>query len=299
MIEHLQNSPVVWTILTICSLLTIPSLFFAIYTWIKGKQKKEFTMSKDGYCIVREGKKNIKKVSLLFDGKEIEDLSVTKFVIWNSGNVDIRREDIASERPLMIHNIGSASILDANIIVETDSTNHFSVDIIDSDKIIIDFEYANKKDGIVVQVIHTGDWEDLAVDYKIKGGEPIRNFVSDSLAKKILFYDIILNRLIKEDIRKKAASISMFITFLINFIFSINILLIELHVTNSFLFAEIKGLSNAESTNTGFIIVVVCFILLSLSFMDLGVGLIKDAFKIGIPSKLKNYTKYKDESNNV
>ena len=260
MIEHLQNSPVVWTILTICSLLTIPSLFFAIYTWIKGKQKKEFTMSKDGYCIVREGKKNIKKVSLLFDGKEIEDLSVTKFVIWNSGNVDIRREDIASERPLMIHNIGSASILDANIIVETDSTNHFSVDIIDSDKIIIDFEYANKKDGIVVQVIHTGDWEDLAVDYKIKGGEPIRNFVSDSLAKKILFYDIILNRLIKEDIRKKAASISMFITFLINFIFSINILLIELHVTNSFLFAEIKGLSNAESTNTGFIIVVVCFI---------------------------------------
>ena len=43
MIEHLQNSPVVWTILTICSLLTIPSLFFAIYTWIKGKEKKEFS----------------------------------------------------------------------------------------------------------------------------------------------------------------------------------------------------------------------------------------------------------------
>ena len=62
MIEHLQNSPVVWTILTICSLLTIPSLFFSFYTWIKGKEKKEFSVSKDGYCIVREGKKKIEKV---------------------------------------------------------------------------------------------------------------------------------------------------------------------------------------------------------------------------------------------
>ena len=295
MIEHLQNSPVVWTILTICSLLTIPSLVFAIYTWIKGKQKKEFTISKDGYCIVREGKKKIKKVSLLFDGKEIEDLSVTKFVIWNSGNVDIRREDVASERPLMIHNTGNANILDANIIVETDSTNHFSVDIIDSDRIIIDFEYANKKDGIIVQVIHTGDWDDLAVDYKIKGGEPVKNYESQKYLLKILRNNSLLNKIITKTSLKKITAIYTIIFGLAFMWVFLKMLLYKLNINVNFISID----NNSYNYRNIGIDYIIAFGICSFFPLIVGIGLFKNAFKIGIPNKLKNYTKHKDESSNV
>ena len=295
MIEHLQNSPVVWTVLTICSLLTIPSLIFAIYTWIKGKQKKEFSVSKDGYCIVRKGKKKIEKVSVLFDGKEIDDLSVTKFVVWNSGNVDIRCDDIVSERPLAIRNIGNATILDATIIVETDSSNKFSVINVDSETVMISFEYANKSDGIVVQVIHTGDWEDLIVDYKIKGGEPVKNYDSQEYFFKIIRNNSLMNRMITRNSMKKfTAGYLIFCSFTSIWIF-IKMLMYKLNVYVDFISPQNKSYKYIDTGIDDIII----FGILSVFTLLVGLVCLKFVFKIGIPNKLKNYTKSKDDSNNV
>lgn len=295
MIEHLQNSPVVWTVLTICSLLTIPSLIFAIYTWIKGKQKKEFSVSKDGYCIVRKGKKKIEKVSVLFDGKEIDDLSVTKFVVWNSGNVDIRCDDIVSERPLAIRNIGNATILDATIIVETDSSNKFSVINVDSETVMISFEYANKSDGIVVQVIHTGDWEDLIVDYKIKGGEPVKNYDSQEYFFKIIRNNSLMNRMITRNSMKKfTAGYLIFCSFTIIWIF-IKMLMYKLNIYVDFISPQNKSYKYIDTGIDDIII----FGILSVFTLLVGLVCLKFVFKIGIPNKLKNYTKSKDDSNNV
>ena len=295
MIEHLQNSPVVWTVLTICSLLTIPSLIFAIYTWIKGKQKKEFSVSKDGYCIVRKGKKKIEKVSVLFDGKEIDDLSVTKFVVWNSGNVDIRCDDIVSDRPLAIRNIGNATILDATIIVETDSSNKFSVINVDSETVMISFEYANKSDGIVVQVIHTGDWEDLIVDYKIKGGEPVKNYDSQEYFFKIIRNNSLMNRMITRNSMKKfTAGYLIFCSFTIIWIF-IKMLMYKLNIYVDFISPQNKSYKYIDTGIDDIII----FGILSVFTLLVGLVCLKFVFKIGIPNKLKNYTKSKDDSNNV
>ena len=165
-----MSSPISWSILAFC---TIGSLVFGIYTWIKNKSKRRLSIEKTGYRIVDKGKNSIKKLRLLFDGKEIKDLTITKFVIWNSGNDVIRKDDIASERPLRIIRTGRAEILDAEIIAETELSNKFKLKSISSDTIVIDFEYVDKKEGIITQVVHTGNKTDIDVDCKIKGGDLI------------------------------------------------------------------------------------------------------------------------------
>lgn len=187
MLENLQNSSLVWAILAICSLIGIPSFVFTIYTWYKGNRKKEFSFSQDSYWIVKKGKKKIEKLNLLFDGKEIDDLTITKFVIWNSGNEEIRRDDLVSEKPLAIKSIGKAQILDAQIIVYTESTNKFSITKVESKKATLDFEYVNKNDGVVVQIIHSGSQDDLLLDCKLKGGEKIREHKIESSFLRSIF----------------------------------------------------------------------------------------------------------------
>ena len=47
-----------------------------------------------------------------------------------------------------------------------------------SKKVNLGFEYVDKKEGVVLQIIHTGNANDLKVDCKIKGGEPMKEYVN-------------------------------------------------------------------------------------------------------------------------
>ena len=71
--------------------------------------------------------KKIEKLSLRYENIPIDNLSITKYAIWNSGNVEIRREDIASLKPLKIKSNGDIKILDASIIRNTDEDNGFTI----------------------------------------------------------------------------------------------------------------------------------------------------------------------------
>ena len=170
MIESLKSNTYVWAILAICSLIGIPSFLFAIYTWIKSKKKKLFSIAKTKYQIIRTGKNVIEDLKLSFREKEIEDLTITKLAIWNSGNQEIRQEDIASEGPLRIISTGDANILAVSILTQSDPSNQFLVTLKNEKEALIQFEYVNCKDGIVLQVLHSGDSANITFDCKIKGG---------------------------------------------------------------------------------------------------------------------------------
>lgn len=188
MIESIKNSDFLWVILSIGTLLAIPSTIFTIYTWRRGRKKSEFSTVKTSYKIISSEKKTSEKMVFLYDGKSINDLSVSKIAIWNSGNNEIRKEDIVSDCPLRIISQGDSTILDAEIIIQSDPADKFSVSSIDSNAVELGFDYVNKNDGIVVQIFSCGDTEDLAVDCKIKGGERIRSTehdVRDYLRKTI------------------------------------------------------------------------------------------------------------------
>lgn len=169
--KELMNNPYAWAFL---SLISISSLLFAIYTWITGRKVKEISIDYFINKIVKQGKTPISKLEMKFDGKPIQDLTASIFYIWNSGNEVINANDIV---PLKLLHIGckSDNILAAEIIKQSDESNDFSICKITPTDIDISFEYMDRGEGVMLQVLRTGSEDELFFDCKIKGGRHIRD----------------------------------------------------------------------------------------------------------------------------
>lgn len=155
-----MGSSIAWAIL---SLLTIFSTVFAIYTWVAGKKRKQLSISCRTNEIIIEGKSNIDKLQIRYDGQDIADLSCTKFYIWNSGNTVLNTSDIVSSRPICIKNTGSAVILNAEIVRVSDETNSFVIKSANEQSVEISFDYVDHGEGFVMQILHSGDSKDLEI----------------------------------------------------------------------------------------------------------------------------------------
>ena len=127
MFDEIRNSSVIWWLLSICTFVGLPSFFFTVYSFFKNKKKVEMSALKKSRQIITIKNKKIEKLSLRYENIPIDNLSITKYAIWNSGNVEIRREDIASLKPLKIKSNGDIKILDASIIRNTDEDNGFTI----------------------------------------------------------------------------------------------------------------------------------------------------------------------------
>lgn len=172
MLEKLMVNPYVWGVL---ALITVLSLCYAIYCQQKNKEKKEFSYWKQSVSLIMKKKSKNDKLSVCYDGQQIEDLAVSKFIIWNSGNKSLSENDMVASKELTITCLDDHVILDMELIAQTEETNRFSINLIDNHTAKIYFDYADENDGIVLQIIHTGTERDLKLECKIKGGKPIRN----------------------------------------------------------------------------------------------------------------------------
>ncbi len=171
-LEQLMNNPYAWSVLAIC---TVAAFVFAIYTWIKGKKKKEISCYSNSVVVVAGGKSIVPELQLVYRSREIKDMTITRYVIWNSGNEVLNWGDVVSVKSLKVIAADEAEILDARIVSQSDETNMFELEAIGEKTVNICFDYANVNDGIVLQILHTGKTEQIYVDCKIKGGKALRN----------------------------------------------------------------------------------------------------------------------------
>lgn len=172
MLESLMTNPYAWAFLGAC---TIFSVVFGIWQWYKSKRKKELSCYKNSYTIVKGGKSLLPDLELKYKNEQIHELVITKYAIWNSGNEVLHKEDIVEIKPLQVSCNGeNTRILDVKILQESDNTNQFVITDVNKKYARINFDYAARNDGIVIQIIHTGDSQDVMVECKIKGGKSVK-----------------------------------------------------------------------------------------------------------------------------
>lgn len=171
MLEKLMQNPYAWALLSICSIV---SFVFAIYTWFKGKEKKEFSYSLVSNAIIRGGERQDTALKVTYNGIEIKDLTSTKIAIWNSGNKVLNKSDMVTEKELTVSVSEGKEILALEIVAQSDETNQFLLTKPTDNAQSISFDYVDVNEGAVVQVFHTGFNDDITVEGKIKGGRPIR-----------------------------------------------------------------------------------------------------------------------------
>lgn len=175
---------------------TILAIGIAYVFYKKGNLKKEISYIASSYNIIKhgvgshiKGKNSLNKIEILFNNENIPDLSITKIAFWNSGNIAIDENDIVKVSPYFIRGNEQCLILAADITTETDVTNQFRLELKDN-CVSVKFDYMNSKDGIVIQLVHTGDRDMLKYEGKIKGGKDLCEAKSrDSL------YTILLNKI--------------------------------------------------------------------------------------------------------
>lgn len=204
---ELMSNPIV---LLISFLLGVFSFIWGIYTHLANKEKKKISYIVNSCGIVR-ATKDIPEFKILYRGNAINDLTVTRVAMWNSCSRELNHTDIADIKPLTITSDDGTEILDARIIKNSNQSNNFTVNQKSSHDVEVQFDYMDKQDGIVVQILHTGSArhfslsgllkvnEDLSLSGSIKGGKlkkrRCQSSATEKLEYKIAVIGLIFNSL--------------------------------------------------------------------------------------------------------
>ncbi|MEO6883392.1 MAG: hypothetical protein ABI199_05125 [Bacteroidia bacterium] len=148
-------------------ILAILGIIFSFYFYFKSKKTKIPIYIVRTINLIRESIKKIETVEILYSGKKIENLSITKIAIWNDGRDTIEYTDIAHINPLRITVKNKFDILDAEIIFQKNVANDFKIKIEEDKKsVLIQFDFFDFEEGIVVQIAYTGNFSS---DVKLEG----------------------------------------------------------------------------------------------------------------------------------
>lgn len=93
-------------------------------------------------------------LTIRFKKQKIDNFSITKFIIFNSGNEALKNTDLASS-DLFGFKITDGEFLDAQIIEVNDKVSEAAVSFDDKQTIRINFHHINPEGVLVIQICHT------------------------------------------------------------------------------------------------------------------------------------------------
>lgn len=135
--------------------ILIPSIGFISIIWSIFTRKiivpKYYIRNK----IIVSGTADNNNIEIKYLGVKVPNISSCDILFYNKGRGTIRQSDIAKLDPIVININDDFDILDVKTMVISNKNNGFHFDF-DKKQIKIYFEYFNKNDGFIIQVIHSG-----------------------------------------------------------------------------------------------------------------------------------------------
>lgn len=132
-------------------------LALSYYFYKKGTRTKRpycltFTQSIAGKVLL-----DIPDFQITYKGHPIERLAITKLVFWNAGSETITSSDVPAAAPFQIALSEDAEFLSYSLEFVKRNSNAISMTLDDSKKnLLVEFDYLDKDDGFVVELLHTG-----------------------------------------------------------------------------------------------------------------------------------------------
>lgn len=156
--------------IVIGAIFFILSLIPAYYFYVKSIRNKEPVCSIKSNNLISGSVSTLDKLLIEYNNQRIQNLTVSKILFYNRGSETISKQDIQTINPLIISS-DTCNIMDASLLQANYPSNNFSVTRkIETEDVFIDFDYIDKNQGAVIQIIHTGlSSEDLNINGDIKG----------------------------------------------------------------------------------------------------------------------------------
>lgn len=162
-------------------LIALIGIIATIVVYIIGKRVKKPIYAIRSTNLIQDFTSRFEKLEIKYADEQIANLTATKVVFWNSGKDTINGGDIAPANPLMIKVKDGYKLLDASVLYTKEDANQFKIiPSQDGAHVLIQFDYLDKGEGGVIQLLHTGkSSDDVEVNGTIKGaGKPNRRMVS-------------------------------------------------------------------------------------------------------------------------
>ncbi len=111
------------------------------------------------------------EVEIRFAGSTVERITATRVVLWNSGNVTLRGNEVVSADPIRLEVVGKGEILKVETRRVTREVNSVLVARRPGTKSVVDvtFDYLDPGDGITMVVIHSGSTGDVRCRGTMRG----------------------------------------------------------------------------------------------------------------------------------
>ncbi len=120
--------------------------------------------------IITGSKSKYENLRILYFKKEVENFTVSKILFYNRGSETITRKDIETGYPIRVLT-KDCQLLDASVLQVNKPSNNFGLLWHESGQFVyIDFDYLDKNQGAVIQLVHDGlSSDDLTIEGDIMG----------------------------------------------------------------------------------------------------------------------------------
>ena len=159
--------------------LSILGLVLAVIFYSKSKREKIPCFDYSTRVIIDGLTSVLDELDVSFRGVSQRRVTLTKVLFWNEGRETINNSDLVDLNPLRIVLPSNSLILDCQIVAYSSLENKFNLGCqrAEGDKVEFDvlFDFADHKDFVVVQIVHTGDEHiSVKIEGKIKGARDIQ-----------------------------------------------------------------------------------------------------------------------------
>ncbi len=152
-------------------LLTVASLAFGFIFYRRSRRAKEPHWAIRSNNLVSSFTARFPQLEIRYGNDKVENLTVSKVLFWNHGTETIDSDDIAEADPVRIDVVDNVQILDVSLLVSNSAPTRFAV----TPDARLTFDFLDKNQGGLLQVIHTGlSSGDITLKGTIKGARGIR-----------------------------------------------------------------------------------------------------------------------------
>lgn len=113
---------------------------------------------------------NIDKLSLKYNGKTINVVTIAFLAIWNNGKNTIYPSDFLKDASLSVYTVDKSKILEMEIVYFSNKLNGFKINNTENNLFKVNFNYLEENEGVILKIVHTGtSSKNIVVNCHIKG----------------------------------------------------------------------------------------------------------------------------------
>ena len=137
--------------------LAILGILFSFYFYFRSKRIKSPVFRTRTTRLIQREISQIDSLEVYYDGIKQPALTITKIAFWNKGRETISASDISTKDQLRIEINKKYDFLSCDILNQTKIANNFSTQISEDKKsILLQFDYIDYDEGVVLKIRHTG-----------------------------------------------------------------------------------------------------------------------------------------------